>query len=530
LTEQAENKTLIVSARRALSVKDYDVVEGIARSILRLNANSDEGLFLLGKAALQKGNFQLAETSLIKALKLNPRRHDAAVELANIFSHRRRNAAAFNLIDAAIPHMQNSPKYLDLAGTILVEIGMPEKAWPLYVRANELQPDVPILKSNLANCGVFVGEFEVAKKAFEELIEANPTNRQNHFHYAKLLHAENTDHIKIMEEQLEDTSIPSVRNVPLYFSIAKEYEDLGDYRTAFEYYERGNSEAASQIKYDPEPDIALIDHIIENCTQDWVQENKDEQGFPEMFSSPIFIVGLPRTGTTLVERILSSHSEVSSLGETLFIPNSAAFLASQKLERQTPIYTPEAYSAFMSNCADLPAEYLNHLSYRIGMEPWFIEKLPLNYLFLGPLAKVWPNAKFVHLKRGAMDTGFSMFKQLFTWAYKFSYDLENIGNYYVAYCRLMDHWKSILGDRIIEIEYEQLTHNPDHEVRSLLNKLEFPFEPDCLNFENNKAASTTASLVQVRSGMSTASVGRWKNFETQLAPLKDILLANNIGV
>jgi len=526
---QTDELTLSQSARAALAKKDYSAVERLSDAILNLNANSDEGLFLAGKSALHNRNIQKAEICLTKAFQLNPTRHDAAVELANMYSRFRRNGEAFRLIEAATPHMQHSPKYLDLAGTILVEIGMPEKAWPLYLRANELQSNAPILKANLANCGVFVGEFEIAKQNFEELIAINPGHRQNHFHYAKLVKAENTDHIEVMLGQLEDKSVPENRNIPLYFAIGKEYEDLGEYEKAFESYKTGNEIGSKFLNYQPSDDLELIDFIIENCTAEWLAEPMD-QSLPSALSSPVFIVGMPRTGTTLVERILSNHSFVSTLGETLFVPNSAAYLASQALGRQTPIYTPDAYKAFMENCHDLPDEYTNHLSYRMGAEPFFIEKLPLNYLFLAPLAKVWLDAKFVVLKRDLMDTGFSIFKQVFTWAYKFSYNLEHIGNYLVAYQRLITHWKSVLGDRLVEIEYEALTQNPEAEIRALLGAMEIPFEPACVDFESNTGASTTASMVQVRSGMSTASVGRWKSYEDQLAPLRDVFEKNGLKV
>jgi len=244
LSETNEN-ILTQAARDALSNKDYNAVEELADAILRLNGNSDEGLFLAGKSALYNRNLEKAQACLTKSFQINPARYDAAVELANIYSRIRRNADAFRLIEAATPLMQNSPKYLDLAGTILVEIGLPEKAWPLYLRANELQTNAPILKANLANCGVFVGEFDIAKSYFEELIESNPAHRQNHFHYSKLVKAEDQKHITLMLDLLADQSVPDNRNIPLYYAIGKEYEDLGKHEKAFEYYEKGNKLASS---------------------------------------------------------------------------------------------------------------------------------------------------------------------------------------------------------------------------------------------------------------------------------------------
>ena len=512
---------LVSTARQAIARKDIGTLARTADAILNINPLSDEGLYLMGKAAFLQKDMTRAERSLRQAFDVNPKRHDAAIELAHIFSRSRRNGEALSLINAAIPLIQNSPKYLDLAGTILVEIGLSDQAFPLYKRANALQPNAPILQANLANCAVYVGEFELAKSLFEQLISANPGHRQNHFHYSKLVTAQDKEHIQVMEAQLADPKVPENRNTPLLFATAKEYEDLGDFETAFSYYQRGNENVSRLINYDPKPDLELLDFIRASCHASWFKSGAAPAGLAS-FTTPIFIVGLPRTGTTLVERILSNHSCINSLGETLFIPNCAAGLVSEKLGRASSIYTPEAYGHFLDLCDALPELYSSQINYRLGTAPYFIEKLPLNYLFVGPLAKAWPEAKFVVLNRGLMDTGFSLFKQVFTWAYKFSYDLENIGNYVLAYKRLMAHWETLLGDRLIEVEYEALTQNPEQEIRTLLESLSIPFETGCINFETNQVASTTASTVQVRSGMSTASVGRWRNYESQLEPMRQI--------
>jgi len=483
----------------------------------------------MGKASFLQKDMARAERCLRQAYDINPNRHDAAVELAHIYSRSRRNQEALALINAAIPLVQQSPKYLDLAGTILVEIGLPEQAFPLYQRANELQPGAPILQANLANCAIYVGEFQLAQDLFELLIASNPTHRQNHFHYSKLVTATDRKHIDVMEKELADGSVPENRNTPLLFATAKEYEDLSEYLTAFSYYERGNALVSKLINYDPSPDLELLESVIENCDADWFG-NANEPSQIAGFTTPIFIVGLPRTGTTLVERILSNHSCIRSLGETLFVPNCAAGLVSEKLGRQSSIYTPEAYGEFMGLSEQLPEIYTRQIEYRLNGEPYFIEKLPLNYLFVGPLAKAWPDAKFIVLNRSLMDTGFSLYKQVFTWAYKFSYNLEHIGNYILAYRRLMDHWKTLLGDRLVQVDYESLTQNPENEIHALFAALNIPFEPACLEFETNQKASTTASMVQVRTGMSTASVGRWKNYEDQLAPLRDVFEKNGLKV
>jgi hypothetical protein len=172
--------------------------------------------------------------------------------------------------------------------------------------------------------------------------------------------------------------------------------------------------------------------------------------------------------------------------------------------------------------------YLNAVHYRLGERPFFIEKLPFNFLYLGFIAKAYPHARLLHLRRHPMDACFAMYKQVFTWAYKFSYDFAALGSYYVAHDRLARHWRALLGGRFVEVEYEALVRDQEGQTRRLLQQLQLDFEPACLEFDRNEAASATASSVQVREKMHTRSVQRWKQFERHLEPLRRIL--ENAGI
>jgi hypothetical protein len=174
--------------------------------------------------------------------------------------------------------------------------------------------------------------------------------------------------------------------------------------------------------------------------------------------------------------------------------------------------------------------YLDAVAYRLGNRPMFVDKLPFNFLYLGFIAKAWPHARIVYLRRHPLDTCFAMYKQVFTWAYKFSYSLDSLGRYYVAHDRLLKHWKTELRDRLVELRYESLVADQEGETRRLLERLGLEFEPSCLEFERNETASTTASSVQVREAIHGRSVHRWKNFERQLQPLREILESANIPI
>ena len=173
---------------------------------------------------------------------------------------------------------------------------------------------------------------------------------------------------------------------------------------------------------------------------------------------------------------------------------------------------------------------MNMLDYRLGAEARFVDKLPFNVLYLGFIAKAFPDASIVLVERNPMDCCFAMYKQVFTWAYKFSYSLEGLASFYVAYHRLLAHWRRVLADRLMEIEYESLVTDQEGQTRALLEQLGLPFEEACLDFDKNRSATATASSVQVREKIHARSVGRWKNYERHLQPLKESLERAGIAV
>ena len=314
----------------------------------------------------------------------------------------------------------------------------------------------------------------------------------------------------------------------MYYAIGKELEDLEEWEEAFEYFKKAGDAVASVAGYDIDADIELIDKTIEVCTADWMQSAAITPEKSLTSKTPVFIVGLPRTGTTLTDRIIASHSQVQSVGETQFMQ--------MVLRRESGIESDEKITpAMIEACAKLDIDiigkgYLDMLDYRLGDEPMFVDKLPFNILYLGFICKAFPNARIIRMKRNPMDSCFSMYKQVFTWAYKFSYTLEGLGRFYVAHQRLVNHWRETMQDRFIEVEYEALVADQETQTRLLLDKLGLDFEEACLNFDKNKTASATASSVQVRQKIYTGSVNRWKRYEKQLQPLREYLEKAGVAV
>jgi tetratricopeptide (TPR) repeat protein len=522
----AEIEKLSGLGRRAWAARDWPTVEACAARILQLDASSAEGYFFTGLVEHVATRPVNATQAFEKVLSLDPSRYDAAIELAAQHSIGRRNGKAAALIAQYESQLGNSPHYLDLAGTVYTEIGLAEKAWPLYRQASELQPEVDLFLANLAACSVYLGKIDDAREMYKKLLTRFPNHQRNHYYLARLEKASNDQHVKQMEDVLRRVKQPEDKNVFIYYALGKELEDLGRWREAFKYYKKAGDAVTAIANYDIDSDLKLIDTIIAVCNRDWVRVKNAGNRLVNSGKTPIFIVGLPRTGTTLTERIISSHSGVQSLGETQFMQMVLRSISGIKTVEMMNAAIIEA--AATQDIEEIGKGYLDAVSYRLGSEPMFIDKLPFNFLFLGFIAKAFPQARIVHLVRNPLDSCFAMYKQVFTWAYKFSYSLDNLGQYFVAHERLRRHWVDVLGDRIIEIEYESLVSDQETQTRMLLDRLGLPFEQSCLDFDKNKAASTTASSVQVREKMHTRSINRWTHFADELQVLNSYLEKNGI--
>jgi tetratricopeptide (TPR) repeat protein len=510
-------------ARHAAQAGDWRTVQACAAALLRNNPADPEGHFLAGLAERGGGRPGAAAGAFEQALRLDAARYDAAIELAELYRQLGQHADARRLLENYEAHLGNSPHYLDAAGTTYSRLGLHERAGPLFELANRLQPGIERLESNLAANQVVLGRIDEAIAIYERLLLRFPRHQRHHHQLANLRRARDATHVEQMQAVLQATGLPPERNIFLFYAIGKELEDLERWDEAFEYYRRAGNAAASVSPYDVRTDIALIDRIIETCNAAWLADApRAAPEYPGM-GNPVFIVGLPRTGTTLAERILSSHSLVESAGETFFLP-----LALQRVSGQDPggAMTAEVIAAAARQPADaLGRAYLDAIAYRLAGKPVFIDKLPENFLYLGFIARAFPNAQIVHVRRNTMDACLALYKQSF---FRYAYTLDDLGEYVVAHERLARHWQATLGERVVELRYEDLVADPEGRIRTLLERLGLPFEPACLAFERNATAAATASAAQVREKIHARSVGKWRHFAEQLRPLEEKLAAAGI--
>lgn len=515
------NKTLerfSLAGREAARARDWRHVKSCAREILNRRRNSAEGHFLMGLAEKSTGRSERAKWSFSKAIENDDGRYDAGVELAeqHMLAHGFAKAAA--LLQQFETQLAHSPYYLDRAGTIYANIGLTERGWQLHQRANQLQPGVDALMANLAASSVHVGRIDDARRIYHQLLERHPANQRFHYELSRLGTATNFEHVERMKSVAQQAGHAAGKNVYIQYAIAKELEDLRQWDEAFEYYRRAGDAAAQVSGYDVTADLEVIDSLIETCSAAWLAEGNDGTRGTDAARTPIFVVGLPRSGTTLVERILSCHSLVASAGESYFLQRAIQQAAGNSDHRDVSVATIRA--AARGDIGRIAESYERSIAYRLDDSPMFIDKYPENFLYLGFIAKTFPHAKIVHVSRDPMDSCFALFKQSF---FRYAYTLADLGHYYIAHRRLGEHWRSLLGDRMVELRYERLVSDQEKETRRLLHQLGLPFEHACLDFHENRAASNTASAVQVREKIHRRSVNRWRRFTRHLQSLHDRL-------
>ena len=323
-----------------------------------------------------------------------------------------------------------------------------------------------------------------------------------------------------------DPKITGLGRVQLLYALAKEREDLGDYARNFAALEAGASLRRKGMRYDVANDVRTLDKIIE--LHDASALAQLGPGYETR--EPIFVLGLPRSGTTLVERILGNHRAVSAAGELRHFPEQMTQLARESLGgRDLPRDELVAHTLNL-DMRELGRRYLESTRPRTGARPHFVDKLPLNYLYCGLIHGSLPRARIVHLRRHPLDACYAIYKTLFSHAYPFSYDLVELGQYYVAYDRLMSHWRTAMPGVIYDLHYEAIVADPEGETRRLLDHCGLEFESACLDFHRSPEASTTASAVQVRRPIYRDSVSRWRNVAAQLEPLTQVLRSNGIDL
>lgn len=505
--------------RRAESLQrtgDVNQAEDIYRDILKKDPDHVEAARLLAGIASQNKRYREAEVFLLRATKLAPDYARAWVDLATVQRELEKYDAA---IDSATRLRDLDPdkaeSHMVYAGVVGVA-GKHQEAIDAYRRALELAPRKALAMCGMAHHLKTIGEREEAVARYRACIAVRPDYAEAWWSLANLKTFRFEDsEVEAMLELVRDGGLPDESLCMIHNALGLEYEARGDYGLAFENFQRCNTLRRKQETYDPVDTEATHDRVIEFFDEQRLARSTATERSP----TPIFIVGLPRSGSTLIEQILASHSQVEGTHELSDLSKVVRTYRTRRKDR-----FPESLSGFgPKGWSRIGGEYLERTGKHRRGAPFFIDKNPNNFVFVGLLKLAIPNAKIINARRHPMDSCLGSYKQLFASGQPFTYDLTELGEYYLQYQRLMDHWHRVLPGFVLDVQYERVVADLETEVRRMLDFCELPFEPDCLRFFDTERAIKTASSEQVRQPIYSSSVDLWRKYEAHLSELSQIL-------
>jgi len=517
-----ELQSLLSRGFTALNQGNLAAAGQACEAALKLDPKAAAAHFLVGLVAVEAEDRANAHRAFRSVVAIDANHAAAWAQLARLNASEGRIAAAEQALHETRRIKPSDPVVLDTIGAVLTQLGEYETAKAFFARANVLSPNTPQFMMNLANTLVFLGDIDTASAIFRDVIALQPNSPQGHWGLANAVKATDTDHIDAMQPLLaRNRDNPRAMGF-LHYAMGKEYEDLKQWPDAFRAFSAGAAARRQTVEFDEAAEQAMFDTLQSTYNAGWLTQAGS--GHPS--DAPIFVLGQPRTGTTLIERIITSHSQVHSAGEL-----QQFGLAIRRLSQHRD---PKRFSAALFTAAaqlspaDIGKTYLQTAARMRGKTPYFVDKLPLNYLYVPLILAALPNARIVHLVRNPMDACFASFKQLFADAYLHSYDQREMARHHARYRKLMAHWHTEFPGRIIDVSYEDTARDLEPNARHLIEALKLPWEDACLHFHSSNKGVATASAVQVREPAHTRSIGRWRQYESQLQPMVDELNAQGI--
>ena len=496
---------------------DLDAARKCCRRALACQPHFAEAHNTLGNVLRDLGDLDAALESYGRALALKPRFAEAHNNLGIL--HR-----DLGDLDAAIERYRRAvdlrPDYAEAynnLGNALNEIGRLDEAERSYRRAVELNPDYAEAHNNMGNVFASIGRLDEAERYYRRAVELKPNYAEAYRNLISIRKIEERDSvIRSMEKLHGEPGASPEDRMHFAFGLGKAYDDLGRYADAFAYLSEANRLKRQSFVYDVARDARLFRRIRE-VFQETLFERHAKAGRRD--DTPIFIIGIIRSGTTLVEQILASHRAVFGAGE-LHDLSTVADSAVRERGLRFPDGLEDLDDAAFNRLAD---DYLRRLRVRGGRARHVTDKMPSNFCHVGFIRLILPSARIIHVRRNPLDTCLSVFANYFVHDHPYAYDLTELGAYYRHYEALMEHWRHVLPGAMLELSYEALIEQPEAEIRRLLDSCDLPFDPACLNFHETKRPVQTASVSQVRQPLYRKSLERWRNYEARLKPLQSAL-------
>ena len=512
----------LMRAAQALRGGQLAEAETLLRARLKSHPTDVAALRMLAELAAQLGRQEDAIALLEQVLELNPSFDAARHSYALLLQRQNRAADALGQIQRLLKATPTHPGYRLLQAAILVRLGEYPAAISIYQSLLEVRPkDGPIWMS-LGHALKTVGRADEGTTAYRHAIDAAPSLGEAWWSLANLkTYRFSASDVATLHAQLQSAELKAEDRLHLHFALGKALEDAHEAAPAFEHYAKGNALRRAQLGYDAQESTTACDRARETFTGSFFEARK---GSGCQDPDPIFIVGMPRSGSTLIEQILASHPLVEGTMELPDLLSIAHRLNGRGREKGAGAYPGILQTLDGESLKRLGEEYLNRTRVQRKTDrPFFIDKMPNNWLHVGLIQAILPNAKIIDARRHPLACCFSNFKQHFARGQGFSYDLGDMGRYYADYVNLMAHLDGVLPGRVHRVFYERMVLDTEIEVRGLLDYCGLPFDPACLRFHETDRAVRTASAQQVRQPLFRHGMDSWRDYEPWLGPLKQAL-------
>jgi tetratricopeptide (TPR) repeat protein len=535
----------LMAAQGSKALEAFNQAKTIEPDSLRARAGAAE-------AAAMAGDLETAQAGFVSALALAPANPDLIISLARLQDAQGQTPKAEDTLRRACrDHPGETALWLAL-GRALQAWDRLEEAHALYQQARvthpgafellaefadttyqmrdldsardlyrqllQVEPKNPSVRNNLGQVLASLGDEADARQLFRDLIQDEPLFGEPWLNIARARHFTSIDDpdIRQMRSVLKRRQMNPSQTLYVHFALGKALDDCKDYDQAFFHYDKGNALRRRELQFDADEVERQFDRLIEWFSPE-LMERLSQKGSSK--PQPLFIVGMPRSGTTLLEQVLCAHPDVGTAGELRDLARIARNVARSN-EKPWPECIAGASSSSLKTMA---SEYLANLESRAPGSARVIDKMPQNFLHVGFAALLFPDATVVHCSRDPLDTCLSNYFQIFPGGIDFAYDLADLGQYCQGYQRLMSHWQTLLGERLVTVRYEELVSDPEPVLRTLLKAIGLPWSPACLSHQDSVQRVDTLSLYQVRQSLNTGSTKRWRNYEKHLGPLREAL-------
>jgi tetratricopeptide (TPR) repeat protein len=494
--------------------------EKIYRDVLLRDPGNVDALRLLASVAMRAKQWGDAEALLDRALEIAPDFSLGWMDIGLARQEQDKSTEAIAAYKRVIQLEPEKPNGYVSAGTVKAMIGQHDEALELFGKALEIDPANFGALSGMGHILKTVGKQEEAIAHYRKCIKHNPDHGETWWSMANLktFRFDDSD-IEVMQQRVARESLLEEQKANFHFALGKAFEDKQDFDKAFEHYALGNANRRERESYDPVQTVDLHDQFIEVFSEEFLAERV---GTGHESNAPIFIVGLPRSGSTLIEQILASHPDVEGTHELPDLGRVARATGANREDRKVyprviPLLEDDEFEV-------LGEDYLRRTErHRETDLPRFTDKLPNNFVHVGFLRLALPNAKIINAKRHPLDSCLGSFKQLFARGQPFTYDQFELAEFYLEYQRLMDHWHAVLPGAVLDVQYEDVVDDLETQVRRILEYCELPWNDACLRFYETDRAVKTASSEQVRQPIYSSAKHKWRRYEAHLGPMIEVL-------